>query len=297
MSISTVQLFQRIGRRARGGDFTKLSLTEQTDLMEAANAALQRLYNALPTYFKVQTQGFVLPAPLTISGIGVTAFSKTVTGANWTSAQIGQTVALDGDAAWNQIIGANELLNPYMGATATVGGTVYGNAIYSETYPFDRVIGNPEFANQGLTPYGLRTLFPTSNGNNLPWIYAQNVGMPRVWWTQVLGNSQGGTPLMIIRVAPAPSTAYAINIRLSFWPKRLTLADYAANTALVVPDQFIETSLIPMALQEFMSSPAWQSRNDEGAVEARGERGEKFAREQPGVLTSNNNWVGTPAGF
>jgi len=295
MSIRTVQLFNRIGRRARGGDFTKLSMNEQEDIMEAANAALQRLYNALPTYFKEQTQGFVLPAPLAITGVGVTQFGKTVTGYTFTSAQFGQTVVLDGDPGWNQIIGTNDLLNPYMGSTGTVNGTIYGNAIYSQTYPFDRVIGNPQYANGSQSVLYQNSI--VTAGTAPSWYLNQQVGFPQVCWTQVFGNSQGNTPLMVLCFAPAPDQAYAINVRMAFWPKRLTLADYDSNTEIVVPDQFIEPSLIPMAIQAFMGSPAWQDRGDERAVEMRGDKGEAFAKNQLGSIGSPNNRVFTPCGY
>lgn len=297
MSITVPELFHRIGRRARGGDFTRLSMTEQTDLMEAANTALQRLYNALPTYFKEQTQGFVLPAPLAISGVGVTQFSKTVTGITFTAAQFGQTVVLDGDAGWNQIIGTDELLNPYMGSTGTVAGTIYGNAIYSETFPLDRIIGNPQFVLPQNGPLWGNAIVRANSDATGWWWYSQNIGVPQLWWPQVFGNSQGNAPIMVLRFAPAPSSAMAVNVRIGFWPKRITLADYDAATDLVVPDQFIEASLIPMCLQAFMSSPAWQVRGDESVVELKGDKGELFARNQPGQIGAPSNKIFTPIGF
>ncbi len=297
MSITTVELFHRIGRRARGGDFTRLSMTEQTDIQEAASSGLMRLYNALPTYFKEQTQGFVLPAPLAVTGIGVTQFGKTVTGITFTAAQFGQTIVLDGDSGWNQIIGTNELLNPYMGATGTVAGTIYGNALYSETYPFNRIIGNPQFANNAQGPLWTNAISQVSTNPNGWWWFSQNIGVPQVWWSQVFGNSQGKKPIMVLRFAPAPSQAFAVNVRLAFWPKRVTLADYDESTELCVPDEFIENSLIPMCLQAFMSSPAWQVKGDEAMIELRGDKGELFAKNQPGQIGSPNNRVYTPIGY
>lgn len=297
MPITTVELCHRIGRRARGGDFTKLSMTEQTDLLEAANAALQRLYNALPTYFKEQTQGFVLPAPLSVTGVGVTQFGKAVTGIAFTDAQFGQTIVIDGDPAWNQIIGPADLLNPCMGPTSSQNATIYGNAIHSTTYPLDRIIGNPQFANQNQMPIFRNTMVAAISPPANTWWWAQSVGPPQLWWPQVFGNSQGNKPIMALIFAPAPDQAYAINVRIGFWPKRLTLADYDANTDLPVPDQFIEPSLIPMSLQAFTSSPAWQIRGDEGAIDAKGDKGELYAKLQLGQIGSPSNKVFTPVGF
>lgn len=293
--IKLVELCNRVGRRGRGGDFTQLSLSEMGDVFTAINAALQRLYNALPTYFKEQTQGFVLPAPLAITNVGVTQYAKTITGHAFTAAQFGQSVQLDGDSQWNQIIGTAELLNPYMGATGTVNGTVYGNALYSETYPFDRVIGNPCYANQNQTPLFQQQMVPGSA--SAAWLFNQAVGWPQTWWPQVFGNSQGKKPIMVLRFAPAASQATAISVRMGFWPKRVTLADYDANVELTVPDQFIEPALVPMCLEEFMISPAWIVRGDERMVADRGQRGEMFAKNQLGQIGSPCNQVFTPVGF
>ncbi len=290
------QLLHRIGRRARGGDFTKLALTEQGDLFEAANAALQKIYNALPVYFKQQTQGFLLPAPRQLT-VDVTQYSKDLGADVFTDEEIGRTVIISGDGAWNQVIGPAELLNPYMGATGTgIAATVYGDALFSDTTPFDRVIGNISFANQQMAPIISSTM---ARGNADPGIWLQQTfGRPMVWWTQPIGNSQGRSPVLVLRVAPAPDTAYAVNIRLGFWPKRIGFEDYQAGTEIVVPDQFLETALIPLALAELMSKPIWETisptsdeRIESGALEAI-----SFLRQQPAQQAPSNR-VFTPQGY
>lgn len=294
--IKVVSFLNRIGRRTRGGDFTRLSMNGKIDLLEAANNALQTLYDALPVYFKEETQGFVLPAPLAVPAIGVTQYGKFVTGVTFTSAQYGQSIVIDGDPGWNQIIGTDELLNPYMGETGDHTATIYGNACYSETYPFDRVIGNPQFANQNNSPI-VPYIMAQGNMGQSYWMWQQTVGLPQVWWPQVFGGSQGKRPFMVMRFAPAPSQAFAINIRLSFWPKRITLADYNSNSTLPVPDQFIEKSLIPMARRAFMVSPEWLVRGDEDVIQQQGDAGEAYARNQPGQIVAPANRVGTPRGW
>ncbi len=297
--ITVIELFHAMGRRTRAphGDFTRLSMSEQTDLARAANAALMRLYNALPNYFKEQTQGFVLPGPQAISGVGVTRFGRLVTGITFSPEQFGQTVNLDGDQGWNQIIGENELLNPYMGQTGTTQGTIYGNAIHSTTYPLDRIIGNPQLANQSQSPLFAPNLVNRNTPGTWAWLFGQAVGIPQTWWPQVFGNSQGKKPIMVLRFAPAPLTDLAVNVKIGFWPKRLTLADYDNATVLCVPDQFIETSLIPMCLQQLMQYPCWQVRGDEVAVVAAGVAGETFAKNQLGQIGVPNNRCFTPIGY
>lgn len=297
MSISMIEACARLGRRTRDGDFASLTMTEQVDLITALNAAQQRLFNALPPYFKEKTVGLVIPAPVAIASIGVVQFAQAVTGFSFGTAQFGQSVQLGTDPQWNQIIGPANLLNPYMGASGTVTGTIYGNAAFPTDYPFDHVIGNPQFADQTLAGLFPINMALNNGGQAADWIYQQNIGRPTAWWTQVFGGSQGVTPLMVMRFAPAPDQAYAIKVRLGFWPKRLTLTDYINNSQLIIPDQFIEPAFIKMALQEFVASPAWVVKGDEKEVDARGDEGESFVRLQVQSIGVPSNRMGTPRGY
>lgn len=297
MSISIIEVCARLGRRTRDGDFTSLTLAEQVDIINAINTAMQRLYNALPPYFKEKTVGLLLPAPVAITGVGVTQFGTTITGFTFGTAQFGQTVQLSGDAQWNQIIGPQLLLSPYMGPTGTTTGTIYGNAAFPTDFPFDRVIGNPQFADQSLAGLFPMNMALNNGGQAADWIYQQNIGRPTAWWTQVFGQSQGNTPMMVLKFAPAPDQAYAIKVRLGFWPKRLTITDYGNNVQLVVPDQFVEPCLIKMALEEFTSSPAWVTKGDEKDVVLRGQEAESYAKTQVQSVGVPSNRMGTPLGY
>lgn len=294
--MTTVQLLQRIARRARTTDMTQLSMPEQGDVLEAANAANQRLYAALPSYFKELPEGFVLPAPVTVS-VPVTQNSALIGSNVFGVDQIGRTVVLSGDPGWNVILDVNRLLNPYIGATGTVSGTVYGDAVYSTRYPIERVIDDPRFANQSMGPLMMNRLARVNNWTD--WWFLQQIGMPRRWWVMALGNSQGNEPLFVLKVAPVPDQAYAINVRINYWPKRLTLSDISSATPIVCPDQFIEKCLIPMGHAALLGTPAWQSRSpeDDKRVIAAGIDAEADARNQAGRVAVPNNSVGTPVGW
>jgi len=294
--MTTIQLLSRIGRRARAGDFTKLSMAEQIDLVQAANAALNQVYNALPTFFKTLPEGFLLPAPQAVT-LAVTNNSNLLSSDVFTPAQFGRTVVLDGDPAWNMIIATDRVLNPYLGETGTVNGTIYGDAVYSERYPFDRIVGNPKFANQqaGFL-FGQGEIVPAFGGTLWPW--EQNVGRPAVWWTQPLGNSQGNEPLLVLRFAPAPDRAYSVTVPIAYWAKRLTLNDYITASTIPVPDQFIETALMPLAFRALMDTLVWASRSkeDDNTVKESALAATVFLRSQP-AQQSPNNRVYSPVGF
>jgi hypothetical protein len=296
--MTVYQLCERIARRSRTGDLTKLAFTEQMDVLQAANAALQRAYNALPAYFKEQTQGFTLPAPVTLNNVTVINGSTAMSTGIFNPSQIGQTIQIAGDPQYNQIIGTQNLLNPYTGPSGTAAtATIYGDAVYSTSYPFDRIIGNPRFTNIGVIP--ITPVEMSKAGEQWTYLYQQTIGQPMTWWVQHLGNSQGAQPILVMKFAPYPDQAYSIKVRLAFWPMRYLITDMQGATTLNVPDQFLEKALIPMAIQEFMTSEQWKSISPENddRCEKRGDEGEQFLRLQIADPAAPANRIFTPLGY
>lgn len=293
--MTTAQLFQRVGRRAGDGDFTKLGLTEQGDVMEACSAAMQRVYHALPQYFKEMPEGFALPAPATVT-LAVVQYTNALSSDVFDTSQIGRSIALAGDPQWNQIIGTDKLLNPYMGPTGTVSGTVYGDAIFSQRYPFERIVGNPQFADQSFSPLWSRQILPISTSPSR-WLYQKTTGIPQYWWVDYLGNSQGMQPIVVLRFLPAPDRAYAINVRMSYWAKRFTIQDYITASTIPVPDQFLDAALIPMAIGELMTKPSFKPNNDNDLLLGQVASAIQFLKEQMSSGATPNNRVFTPIGF
>lgn len=296
-----ISLLHRIARRARstegpGGDFTRFSMSEQTDLMEAANSALQSAYALLPTAYKEMTQGFLMPGPRNIT-LSITANDTVVADGTFGAEEIGRSVNIDGDGNWNQIIATNRVLNPYLGTTGSHAATVYGDAVYSDRYPFDRIIGNPRYPNQGQTMLLNPNLIPINNANGNFWLFQQQIGVPLYWWQQYMGNSQGNEPLLVLRVSPAPSAACVLDVRISYCPRRLTLANYDANDTIPLPDQFLDTALVPLGLEALMSSPIWDGKGDPNVIVAAAERARTMLRNQIAQIGAVANKVFTPVGF
>lgn len=292
--MKVVWLYSRIARRSRTGDFTKLDYMEQQDIADAANSALTQVYDALPSRFKQQTQGFTLPGPVALPAVALVNGSKDLATDVFTEEQIGRSVVFSGDPNWNQVLGPRELMNPYQGPTGTTNGTLYGDALWSATYPFDRIVGNPAFANPSLGFFTAREMIPSSVPG---WPWWQQVGLPQMWWVQNMGNSQGRYPYYVLKVSPAPDQNYVVNVRFAFWSKRLTPEDYAANADIPVPEQFLESVLVPVALRSFMASPAWKPSADDPRIELRAEQGLQIARTQYGQAGAPGNRIYTPIGY
>lgn len=297
MSMTTVELIARVARRARsGGDFTKLSLLERLDVLGACNNALGELYNNLPTYLKEQTQGFTLPAPLAIT-IGVTNGSKLLSGYAFTEQQIGASINISGDGLRNQLLGpiaTMSLMNAYQGPTGSTTATIYGDAIHPTTIPFDRIIASPRFADETVWPMVQQSM----QRLDFPFLgMMPQIGRPMSWWTQSMGNSQGNQPLLVLKFFPQPDKIYEIRVRLAFWSQRLLMTDYDNANPLTVPDQFLETALLPLALRAFRTSPAWEKRGDEDEIIAAADRGLAFLRSQPGQVGAPSNRIFTPVGY
>ncbi len=227
--------------------------------------------------------------------LAVTQYSSQLSSGAFGVAEIGRTVILDGDPAWNQVIGTANLLNPYMGASGTVNGLVYGDAYYSTRYPFDRIIGNPAFANQTMGAL-ISTTMTRGNFNPGVW-FNQTFGQPQTWWTQNMGNAEGNNPVLVMRFSPAPQTAYSMNVRLGFWPKQFTIADLTTATDIPVPDQFLNTCFFPLAVRALMSMPVFdRSWQDPTVVYAAAEKAEAFLDSQPAQQAPSNR-VFTPVGY
>jgi hypothetical protein len=297
--MTTVELISRVARRARsGGDFTKLSMLERMDVLSAINGAIQEVYELLPVYLKEQTLGFTLPAQVTVPALGVTNGSKVVTGYAFTADQIGRSILIEGDGVVNQLLGNGtnlSLLNDYQGQTGTVGATIYGDTCYTTGVPFDRIVGNPEYGDQRQWPIMRRT----GNPSDYQFFGLLQVGRPMYWWVQNMGNSQGNVPILVMKFFPMPDTAYTVKVRIAFWARRLVLADYDDASTITVLDQFLESALIPLALRQFMLSPAWERLGPQADQDVRDSaaRAEVFLRKQPGQVGAPANQVGTPFGY
>lgn len=296
--MTTIQLLERIARRARGGDYTELSLAEQMDCLQAANAAIQRGYNAAPAYLKEQTMGFTLPAPVYLTNVTVTAGSTLLSSGIFGPEQIGQTVQIDGDPQYNQILGPQNLRNPYNGPSGVVAqATIYGDAWYTSTFPFERVIGNPRFTDQGVFP--LTPVEMSRSEGEWSYLFQNTLGQPASWWTQMLGNAQGNQPVLVLKFAPFPDDAYSVKVRLSFWPARLLIGDITTAKTIYLPDQLLEAGLIPMAYQELMSTAVWASRTpaDDERTDKAGSAGEAFIRNQIADPSAPSNKIYCPLGY
>lgn len=285
--MTTIEAAGRLARHLKGGDFTKLTVSELADVLGALNYGSQRLYTLLPERFRATPVSVAIAAPETVSAV-VTEGSPDLGNSPFSVDDVGKSVVVDGDANWNEVTGLNALMDAYLGSTGTKNAIVYSDSLLDASYAFERLTAPPVLADQrrGLTLFNAR-----ANG----WTPA--IGEPRHYWLENLSAALGGAPRFVMRLYPAPDRAYNLRLSLSFWAQRLALTDLMTPTALRVPDEFYESAYLPLCLGCLTSSPAWTDASKKREILALAETARLHLLGQPGQAGVPRNRVLTPAGY
>lgn len=290
--MTIIQYMAKIARAAKNPDVASMSFDERQDVLDAANAATNDLYEKSPTFLREITEGFMFAAPTTIP-LNVTFGSTSVGQGTFAESMLGCSIVIPGDPGWNQIQSDGTLQNPYVGPTASaVVATVYGDAVFSTRYPFDRILSNPQYADRRFASMLSRGLSRISD-NGERRIFENAVGRPRYWWVQQLGVSQGNQPSLVIRVSPAPDQAYAIKIRMAYWAKRMYPSDYDAGTVVTIPDNLLESVLVPIAKRFLITTPTFNKEMKDDVLDA-AQRADASAAKQNPQPAQQPVFLGTP---
>lgn len=287
MSVTTIEAAGRLARHMRGGDFTKLSVSEVGDIRQSMNAGLMLLYTLLPERFRRTPVSVMLGGPRNVS-VDVTNGSADLGNSPFTTDEIGQSVVVDGDANWNEITAVNALMDAYLGNTGSKNAVIYNDSALDATYSFERMVTLPTLTEQR------KQLLPM-NARDAGWL--PSIGMPRYFWVEDLSAAIGGEPRFVVRVFPAPDRAYNLKIVLSLWPSRNSLADLITPKRLYVPDEFYESVYIPLCLGHLTLSPAWGNPDSIKGILAAAADARGLAVMQPGQTSVPKNRVETPCGY
>lgn len=230
--------------------------------------ALQELFAKRPESFK-QRIGATIQAPKSESVL-LTAGSTTADFSAFGRDIRGASVKISG--AFNQVRPAvaspgSELLMPWTGATGTHTVTVYGDSILVD----NPVLGDVQLEGYGpLKPVPDRATLTAARdeyrisdyGMRPPTIARRRFsGMPEVWWAET-ASIAGSTPQIYLHFAPLPEREYRVTFDLLVNPVNMEAADLDdTDLALPVPDDFVDSIVIPYVLQRWTGSP-WFRNND-----------------------------------
>lgn len=273
--MNTVQLAQRLARNLAVEDSSNLTSDAALDILNAINAGIASFYREMPAHYKQTTLSQTLRAPDLLVALAFTAkYSNTVAADTFSTAQRGCTLRVTG-VRDNEITGPDTVLDDYLGDTLSTTGTVYHDAIALE-YVIDRLISEPRIyydvnqrtprrliRNENLRrgwrgTFGVGGTWPTGLPDSYGTCGLGSIGLPRYYYLDYVGGSQGGDPFAYLRVAPMPPADYIVRFEAELGPRPITFAELSAAVRVPVPEQHVADVLIPLCEAELLRSPLWR---------------------------------------
>jgi hypothetical protein len=271
------------------------------DVATAITGAMQEVFDAAPDEMRERRVGSVLHAPAS-GTVSAAQFSTTIT--NFSAAQSymqGCTVRLAGDpqdnelgpqaldGSGNPIAGQYSLERPYMGTS----GNSVAISIFHDCLTLDPAVDHVN------TPVELPNQAPLYAANDqldfMRWLgvplitdeagnaigfpfyyyYQRTVSRPRAWFAEGWYDPAQAQYVKRIRFGPMPDTNYPVAYRVAMCPPRYSSADIAApgdstyadpGTVIPVSNSWVESILLPVALQRFTAHPAFKNESAKAEI-------------------------------
>lgn len=285
--MNAIAFANRLARDLNEKSVMDLTADARLEILDATNGALQKLDQLAPFQSKVTVASLFLDAPLTLS-LEVTNGSGEVADIPFTKDQYGRTIRIEGDDIDNQIVGENQLLHAYTGASGTVTATVYSDAVPIPE-PYLELISDPKVIEIDRTLIHHRP----SVGNR------KAVSQPTTYWIESNARNQNPSAPAVLRLHSFPDRMYRLLAEFSMAPARVCFTDLISpGPSLPIREEYVESYLLPVARGILSNSSLWtnkdsiaRAREDSSTAEIR------FEALVPKSLATPNNRVGTPAGF
>ena len=279
---------RQLAPEAAGSQLESVQPGDLDGVATAITGAMQEVFDAAPDEMREQRIGSVLYAPAG-GTVSATQFSTAIS--NFTGYQSympGCTVRLAGDAQDNELVSQTALERPYMGTTGNVGITIYHDCLTLDP-GVDHVSTPVELPNQApLYAANDRLDFmrwvgvplitdEAGNAMDFPFYhyYQRTVSRPRAWFAEGWYDPAQTQYVKRIRFGPMPDTNYPVAYRVALCPPRYSSEDIVApgddtcadpGTVIPVSNAWVETILLPVALQRFTAHPAFKNESAKAEI-------------------------------
>jgi hypothetical protein len=309
--MKTTELVRKIIRRLSVNDWGALPLDGRMEMVDAINAGLQRLYDALPSQYRITTISTALQAPVTqnldvVKGGNDVLLSAGPSGVPFTTAQRGSTVVIGDDPQFNEVVSNTQILDQYQGTTGSVQATIYGDAVPIWDRDIVRIVTEPQLSN-GSTLYRVTNLVDqllnidgVVSGINSNRQSKRQIGTPSRYVIDLVGHSQsdGSTePVVILRVDPMPDKLYTLRFEAELSPMRITFNHLQQPVNLPVPDNMIESMLLPLCIAELTMSAYWADEKTIPMAQRQAEAALGIAMRTTAYFAKPSHQIRTKPGF
>lgn len=247
----------------------------------AINGALQEFWTKTGLKTRQELIGALIYAPTTVE-IEVTAGSNTATITDYSTWMEGCSIVIEGHDIDNAINSAEEdgtgvsLRYPYGGSTATVSALVYHDSLtvredVMAVYKPVRIDRQEILPTDNPGSFGAVTFndFGTSRRKFTPPVNARvadTVGVIMAYRVDTYGCPKTGEPVNRMILVPAPKGAGIIDYQAKLKPFHVD--SLSSTSPLPIPNNFVESILLPMARKRLSTSPFFRNTDAIGGIEA-----------------------------
>lgn len=303
--MNSVELAQRLLRYLNTNDLGNLPGDMALGVCDAINGAIQEYYVKVPTTYKGTTfSGAFLPAQT----ITATFTNGSNTFSGWSATmptQKGFSILAGNDLGRNILVGPNEMLDIYNGATGVQTAQVYGDVLHMENI-IERFSSDPILTdfnrvlvrNENWRRQGIRSVWGASV-NLWPYgSYSQpQVRVPFYYWIERQGQSQGAFPPFMLRTDSLPDQLYRVRVEGLLAPTQINVQALTVPVNLSLDGYTVESTVLLMAAKRLITHPLWRDPKLIGPVMDDYKNAIDMCESRTPDQAASVIYCGTPRGF
>ena len=288
--MTTLQMAQRLAADLGEDDYSLLAMDIRVQILDAMNAGIQRYHAKTTSKHRTLPVSCLISAPKDIS-LNVTENEATFTGYTIEDNDFYCTVHIDGDPIPNQLTGDGQLFDHYTGATGTVSGRIYYDAI-PLYIPIRRMVSAPILT--GSCRGGL------ARHDRAEWLkgVSRPHGAPTAYSLDYNAFADNGEVPVIVRLNSLPDKSYKLRFEVEVDALHLGHEHLQKPISIPVRPSHVESYLMPMVRAALTSSAKWKNKENISLVNDQADTAEVELSNETFVHTaSSHNRIGTAPGF